>query len=539
MRYFHALKLFFLWLLAAWLIASCSHKSDADFSKIILQQWYAGEINGEKWFFKFQSATNKTAEGIAFHDKNQSMLSPGKVSIGNDFLKINFENSSETIDGKWNISGFDLIFIKKKEGRQKTVFKLQPTFTLPATKKRYLNNIAKKVSRKEVKYGSVRGFYTSKKVKDMNAESYPQIISDVLSELGNNLLTTELSLMLDIYEPQNDSATSRPLLLLIHGGAFIVGDKRDSFQQKLAIHYAKRGYVVASINYRLGYLFIPGAYSNLERCIYRAVQDSRAALRYLVKHKNKYRIDPDHIFIAGNSAGGFIALKTAFMAESESYKSIEGNLLMLQEDLGCIDCSGNYFKEKYRLKGVINMWGALTDIEMMDEFEQMPLLLIHGDSDAIVPYGHSYPFSNVGEQYSAFFSNKVYGSEPIFKKASAMGFPVSLLTIPGGGHEPQFDEHNNYTQDLSLITAAIDSFLYAQLTINTFRIEKQTQNIFAITPVTNVDKVYWNITGGCITDIAAKNKVRMVRFSDAEKCVLKAVVLNKNGLSQYIEINID
>ncbi|KAF5053162.1 alpha/beta hydrolase fold protein [anaerobic digester metagenome] len=539
MRHLKICKAVFLFLLSALLIAACNRKPDADFSKIKLNRWYAGEMKGEKWYFSFSAASETKAEGIAFIDENKLLVAPGKVSIGADFMKFQHESNSETISGKWNITDDDLVFIRKNDGKEKSAFKLQPDYSLPSIQNRYKEKITETATRTEVKYGSARGFYTSKKVADMNAESYPQIISEVLNTLGNNLFTDDLSLRMDIYEPKGDSVSSRPLLLLIHGGAFIVGDKREKFQQKLAVHYAKLGYVVASINYRLGYIFIPGAYSNLERCIYRAVQDSRAALRWLVKNKKKYRIDADHIFIAGNSAGGFIAMKTAFMAGSETYKSVEGNLLMMQENLGCLDCSGNSYTEKFRIKGVINMWGALTDIEMMDEFEKVPMLLIHGDSDDIVPYGYDYPFKNVGEEYSAFFSSKVYGSEPIFEKASSMGFPAMLLTIPGGGHEPQFDRHNKYTPDLKLILNAIDSFLYSQLVIDTFRIEKHSENVFEIAPGAGFEKVFWNISGGCIVAIPAKNKVRIVRFSNEDKCVLRAVVVSKSGIAQRAEINID
>lgn len=344
---------------------------------------------------------------------------------------------------------------------------------------------------------------------------------------------------MDIYRPKGDTLRERPLLLLIHGGAFIVGDKRDSFQKKLAIHYAKLGYVVASINYRLGYLFIPGAYSNLERCIYRAVQDSRAAIRWLVKNKKKYGIDPDRIFVAGNSAGGFIALKTAFMAESETYQSVEGNLLMLQEDLGCLDCSGNSIKEKFRLRGVISMWGALTDIELMDEFEKVPLLLIHGDSDKIVPYRYDYPFRNVGEEYASFFVQKVFGSDTIYSKAVSMGFPATLISIPDGSHEPQIDDNNKYTPELKIILAAIDSFLYAQMIPDSIRIEKIDNNAFCLSPGNKAESVYWQISGGCITAVPERGKVKIVRFSNEPVCILRATAVNKNGIAVQAELKIE
>lgn len=98
----------------------------------------------------------------------------------------------------------------------------------------------------------------------------------------------------------------------MHGGAFIMGDKRAPLISKFANDLAKKGYVVASIDYRPG--FNPGSKSSLERSAYRAVQDSRAALRYLSHFQVIYRINPDYCFIGGSSAGAITALNTAITA---------------------------------------------------------------------------------------------------------------------------------------------------------------------------------------------------------------------------------
>ncbi|HBG69236.1 MAG: hypothetical protein A2W93_04150 [Bacteroidetes bacterium GWF2_43_63] len=530
MRFSNAIKSYFYFTLIVIAIHACDRTPVADFSKINIRRYYSGTFDSRKLFLKFEEVDKQTASGTAFADENTLSVTPGKIEISNNSIHVRLPQFEISQNGKWIIESDKLVFINNSNKKEKSTFFLQPEYTIPAFGNRYVEAVFDTIQRSEVTYGKASGFYQSKPISKMNYESYPDIISEVLNELGNNLFTDDLSLKMDIYQPKGDTVSSRPLLMLIHGGAFIVGDKRDKLQQKLAIHYAKLGYVVASINYRLGYLFIPGAYSNLERCIYRAIQDTRAAFRWLVKNNKKYRIDTNHIFVAGNSAGGFIAMKTAFMADSESFESVDGNLLMLQDDLGCLDCSGNNYKDKFRLKGVINMWGALTDIEMIDEFEKTPMLLIHGDSDNIVPYGYDYPFKNVGEEYSSFFSKKVYGSGPIFEKTSSIGFPVTLLKISGGNHEPQIDENNKYTSDLKLIHHAIDSFLNAQILRDTFNLEKTTNNEYSITPSTGIEKVFWSIEGGCITATPQLNEVRVVRFSNSSNCVLKAAVLNKNGI---------
>ena len=68
-------------------------------------------------------------------------------------------------------------------------------------------------------------------------------------------------LVLDLYEPAGDTETERPLLLYFHTGNFLpqyinqsgLGTKTDSCAVEICTRYAKMGYVVASVDYRLGY----------------------------------------------------------------------------------------------------------------------------------------------------------------------------------------------------------------------------------------------------------------------------------------------
>jgi len=66
-------------------------------------------------------------------------------------------------------------------------------------------------------------------------------------------------LIMDIYQPAGDTASFRPLILWVHGGSFIGGTKNEQDVTNLSIAFAKRGYVCASISYRLG---IPAGYES-------------------------------------------------------------------------------------------------------------------------------------------------------------------------------------------------------------------------------------------------------------------------------------
>jgi len=109
-------------------------------------------------------------------------------------------------------------------------------------------------------------------------------------------------LTLDLYETPSKAKTApRPLILFIHGGDWATGDARHlagfpDFPSTLAALAAK-GYVVASVNYRLsGEAHFPAA-----------VQDVKSAVRWLRGHAADYNIDPTRMMAWGAEAGGQIA----------------------------------------------------------------------------------------------------------------------------------------------------------------------------------------------------------------------------------------
>ena len=123
------------------------------------------------------------------------------------------------------------------------------------------------------------------------------------------------ALMLDLYEPAGDSATGRPAVLWVHGGSFSGGDKAAPFDALWSTDLAKRGYVVASINYRLG-----AGPSNVT--ITNAQHDAQAAVRYLRANAAALGIDPARIAITGYSAGGVTAIE---VAQSSTDAGASGN----------------------------------------------------------------------------------------------------------------------------------------------------------------------------------------------------------------------
>src|ERR1700753_2236770 len=60
------------------------------------------------------------------------------------------------------------------------------------------------------------------------------------------------STLFDLYEPRHDSTPLRPLIIWMHGGRFKFGSKEATGIQLWCTDFARRGYVCAAINYRLG-----------------------------------------------------------------------------------------------------------------------------------------------------------------------------------------------------------------------------------------------------------------------------------------------
>jgi acetyl esterase/lipase len=113
--------------------------------------------------------------------------------------------------------------------------------------------------------------------------------------------------MLDLYLP-NDAPAPYPLIVAIHGGGFTMGDKRED-QLNAPVEAVRHGYAVAAMNYRMA----PNALFPA------AVQDVKAAIRFLRAHAHRYAIDPGRIATWGNSAGGYLAVMAGVTGDTTEF----------------------------------------------------------------------------------------------------------------------------------------------------------------------------------------------------------------------------
>jgi acetyl esterase/lipase len=152
---------------------------------------------------------------------------------------------------------------------------------------------------------------------------------------------TSAAQKMDIYLP-NTAQDKYPVIVHIHGGAFMFGDKADG-QLAPVLEALKNGYAVVSINYRLsGEAKFPAQ-----------IHDVKAAIRYLRANGDTYKLKSDKIAVWGGSAGGHLS----------SLVATSGGIAAL-EDLSL----GNPTQSS-RVQAVVDWFGPINFLTMDDHFK--------------------------------------------------------------------------------------------------------------------------------------------------------------------------
>jgi dienelactone hydrolase len=240
-------------------------------------------------------------------------------------------------------------------------------------------------------------------------ESY-QLQSDV--QFGQ---APSKTLYLDLYTATGDTVKNRPLVIFIHGGGFQGGDKVSGFGTLVCGGLAKRGYVVASINYRITSPIANDAV-HFESML-RALQDTKAAVRFFRKNGAAYGVDTSQIFATGSSAGSITALHLAYLDSAE----VPGYVTWSNVDGTFEGTSGNPGFSS-RIQGVVSNWGAIGDTAWMKKGD-VPVYSVHGTSDSTVFYDlipADGPFR--------------YSSKYVTAAAQQKGIPNGLRLFYNTGH---------------------------------------------------------------------------------------------------------
>lgn len=250
------------------------------------------------------------------------------------------------------------------------------------------------------------------------------------------------NLTLDLYmPPASDTMQRRPLVLTFFGGAFLKGNSQRPDMIAWCDSLSHYGYVAASVNYRLG--FNPaiggdtgGPNTGMKRAAWRAIQDARAAVRFFKHYHEEYGIDTTQIYLIGNSAGSITALHTAFMNPDQWIPEAgEQGFGANNVDLGMLDEStsleASHFNHTADVAAVIALWGATMDVNYFEPEEDIPVMLVHGTADNIVPYDEGSAF-NFGTGFNLTFT--LYGSLPIHEHMESQGMAHEFYSYENQPH---------------------------------------------------------------------------------------------------------
>jgi hypothetical protein len=250
---------------------------------------------------------------------------------------------------------------------------------------------------------------------------------------ANNYLGASTTLAMDLYMPYGDTTTNRPLLVLAHGGSFIGGNKKAADIVKVCMEFAKRGYVCASIKYRLGVstsnpLTLANEFAN---AVWRGTLDGRGAIRYFYKDAsmgNNYKIDTNNIYVGGISAGGVLGLHVAYLDKPSEAGS--ANPSIDTASIGGVEGSSGNAGYSWKVKGVINLCGAIGTSTWMNDNKNIGIVSVHGTNDNTVPFKTDY--FKAGVIPIALLS----GSYIVDSVAKANGDPSALKVFYGQDHVP-------------------------------------------------------------------------------------------------------
>ncbi|AEE53625.1 T9SS type A sorting domain-containing protein [Haliscomenobacter hydrossis] len=302
-----------------------------------------------------------------------------------------------------------------------------------------------------------------------------------ITVLRNPMIVPE-DLKMDIYQPAGDSEKNRPVVIYFHTGSFlpplinggITGSRSDSSCVEFARRLTRLGYVVCITSYRLGWNPVSPDQNErtgtLLNAVYRGIQDSRTAIRYLRKsvaeQSNPYGIDPSRIVLWGQGTGGYISLGTAYLDRFKEEIQIEKfintvtltafvdtNLLSnpfgsTAKPLNLVNHPG--YSNNFNM--AVNMGGALGDISWIEGKAGEPSTIgFHVFSDPFAPFADGAVIVPTTRQFVV----NVSGTRSVVQRANE----VNLNTKMAAANNVQ-DFINLKNKALSAVPIPFPAFSY-------------------------------------------------------------------------------
>lgn len=241
---------------------------------------------------------------------------------------------------------------------------------------------------------------------------------------------------LDIHLPENEKE-NYPVVICIYGSAFLSNNSKGAaFSEGMGQALLNAGYAVVTINHR----------ASSDDIFPAQIQDVKAAIRFVRAHASIFSLDTDFIGITGWSSGGHLASLAGASNNVRAFE-LEGNTIDLEGSLGDNNVQSSY------VDAVVDWYGP-TNFLIMDDCgssmnhndekspeslliggaiqanknksllanpatylhsDSAPFLIIHGDSDPLVPYCQS---------------------EYLYNRLKKNDISATFLTVAGGKHGP-------------------------------------------------------------------------------------------------------
>lgn len=218
--------------------------------------------------------------------------------------------------------------------------------------------------------------------------------------------------VMDVYLPA-DRSPKTAFVINIHGGAWTQGDRK--FDGQLSEYLVSHGIAVVNINYR---------YANKEDIhLPELLDDVDHVVKYLADHSKEWNTRSSGFSITGGSSGAHVSMMYAYTKNPDIKTIIErcGPVDFTDVETLKYVKAANLFEVLDKMSGNTTVWNpgdaipaAYARTSPVAHVSKIPILIIHGDKDEVVPIPQAY----------------------ILEKAlKAKGTPYKLVVVPGAGHQ--------------------------------------------------------------------------------------------------------
>lgn len=281
---------------------------------------------------------------------------------------------------------------------------------------------------------------------------------NAVNHLGNNQ-----NLLFDFYAPTLDPIPKRPLIIYIHGGGFTSGTRQYPSIKLLSQKMARKGYAVASIDYRLDPNFQLYNSETDRRAMTDAMHDTKQAIRYFKANAALYKIDTSKVFVGGESAGAITAMMVAYVDKQEEMSPYP--MANPNNPVG----SNRNSNVGNGVNGTLCLCGMLLDTTAIENSNAPPILWTHGSADTFIPISLAFN---------------------IVLRGINIGLPIQTHVYENATHCPWYYGNPNWEAYLDSTINDITTFLYPK-TETTLSLYEIQDSIISIYPNPCID--YLNI----------------------------------------------